>query len=581
MSWLGEEVAGVQVRSAVPARISFGAGDAFVALALAALLYLGVRLAAGAPAQLVGPEISLDPAALPYYGLRSLLRMAAAYALSLAFSLVYGYAAARSRRAETVLLPILDVLQSIPILSFLPVVVLALVAIAPGSLGPELAAVILIFTSQAWNLTFSFYHSLITVPKDLLEAAGAFRLNWWLRLRSVELPFAAIGLVFNSVMSWAGGWFFLMAAEQFQLGDRDFRLPGLGSYLKTAAELGNVPALLLGIAALIALIVGLDQLVWRPAVAWADKYKLQTVEEAESPRSWVLDLLSRSVLLDHLRRRVVAPLEEALDGFLGRLLPRPAAMARASRSRAVSLARAVALGALVVAAAYGGAGAIALIASVGARQWLLILAGAGATFVRVLAALTIALAWTLPLGVAIGTNHRLANRLLPVVQVAASVPATALFPVLLLLLIGLPGGLSLAAVLLMLLGTQWYLLFNVIAGAMAIPEDLRYTTDSLGIHGLERWRSFILPAIFPYLVTGTITATGGAWNASIVSEYVRFAGITYQTIGLGAVIAASSEAASFQMLLASTLAMVAIVVLINRLVWRRLYALAEARFHLE
>ena len=563
----------------IPARVRFGIGDAFIALLLAAALYFGVRLALGSPSALAGPEITLAPSVLPYYGLRSLLRMLAAYLLSLAFTLVYGYTAAHSRRAEAILIPALDVLQSVPILSFLPVVLLAMIALFPETVGVELAAVILIFTSQAWNMTFAFYHSLITIPKEMREAASVFRLSRWLQFRAIELPFATIGLVWNSMMSWAGGWFFLMAAEQFQLGDRDFRLPGIGSYLKTAAEQGDLSALLLGLATLVVLILLLDQFVWRPLIAWSDKFNLQTVEEAYPPRSWVLDILSRSTLVDWLSARVLYPLSDRLDTMLSRAEARPRGEWVGERVwRAMG---ALALVALVVVAVYGGALAIAYISSVSLSEWLTILAAAAATFLRVVAALAIALAWTLPVGVAIGTNHRLANRMIPIVQVAASVPATALFPVLLLLLIGLAGGLNLAAVLLMLLGTQWYLLFNIIAGAMAIPTDLDYTTRSLGISGLERWRSYILPAVFPYLVTGMITATGGAWNASIVAEYVLFAGRTYETLGLGALIASSSEAAQFDLLLASTVTMVAIVVLLNRLLWRRLYRLAEDRFHLE
>jgi len=570
-----------------PSLPGFGIGDLFVALGLAAVLYLGVRLAFGAPSRLAGPEISLDPSALPYYALRSLMRMTAAYLLSLSFTLVYGYAAAKSRRAERLLIPALDVLQSVPILSFLPVVLLAMVAVFPGGLGVELASIVLIFTSQAWNLTFSFYHSLLTIPRELREAASAFRLNWWLRLKSVELPFSAIGLIWNSMMSWAGGWFFLMAAEQFQLGDRDFRLPGIGSYLKTAADEGNLAALAIGLATLIILIVGLDQFVWRPLIAWSNRFNLQMVEEEYPPRSWVLDLLARSAAVEWLGNRVLTPLQERLD----RALARPANGAgptaepsTSSRSRRLNVSGALdtlALAALAGGVLYGGAQALLLVSQLEPEELLLILTSAGATFLRVVAALAIALAWTVPVGVAIGTNHKLANRLLPVTQVAASVPATALFPVLLLAFIGVAGGLNLAAVILMLLGTQWYLLFNVIAGAMAIPKDLVYVTESLGIRGLERWRSFILPAIFPYLVTGMITATGGAWNASIVSEYVRFSGQTYETLGLGALIAASSEQADYPVLVAATLAMVAIVVALNRLVWRRLYALAERRFHLD
>ena len=571
----------MQVKQRVPGRFALGIGDLFIGLALAAFLYLGVRLASGVPAQFAGPEIVLDPAALPYYNLRSLLRMAAAYLLSLLFTLAYGYAAARNRRAEAILIPTLDVLQSVPILSFLPVVVLALIALVPGELGLELAAIILIFTSQVWNMTFAFYHALITIPKEMMEAARVFRLNLWLRFKSVELPFATIGLVWNSMMSWAGGWFFLMAAEQFQLGDRNFQLPGLGSYLKTAAEAGNIAALLIGLGVLVGLIVALHLFVWQPLIAWADKFNLQTVEQAAPPRSWVLNLLSRSAILELMNRRLFSPLTEGMDRGLGRLAAGEEGARRTNHGRLLGALGWVSLALLMVGVVYGGVRAIGILTELEAGQWALILVAAGATFLRVLVALAIAVAWTLPVGVAIGTNPHLASRLLPVVQVTAAVPATALFPVLLLLLIGLTGGLNLAAVLLMLLGTQWYLLFNVIAGAMAIPEDLKYTTQSLGITGLERWRSFILPAIFPYLVTGLITATGGAWNASIVAEYVVFDAVTYRTLGLGALIASSSAAAEFPLLLASTLTMVVVVVAINRLLWRRLYALAESRFHLD
>ena len=564
-----------------PSRLPLRLPDIIVGLALAALLYLAIQLALGAPDQLAGPAISLEPAALPYYGLRSLLRMAAAYVLSLAFALLYGYTIAKSRRAETVLLPVLDVLQSVPILSFLPIVVLTLVAIAPRDIGLELAAVILIFTSMAWNITFAFYQSVITVPKEMMEAASVFRFNPWLRFRSVELSFATIALVFNSILSWAGGWFFLMAAEQFVLGQRNFQLLGIGSYLKTAAELGDISALLLGLVTLVVIIVALDQLLWRPAIAWADKFKLQTVEEAEPPRSWVLDLLSRSELVERLNNRVVAPLSERVDRTMGRLTSATSATTGGVIGKALGALGTLAVAATIGAALYGSVLAIGLISELGLQEWLLILVAASATFLRVVAALVLALAWTLPLGVAIGTNPRLASRLLPAVQIAASVPATALFPILLLVLIGLAGGLDIAAVLLMLLGTQWYLLFNIIAGAAAIPEDLKYTTESLGIRGFERWRSFILPAIFPYLITGLITATGGAWNASIVAEYVTFAGEVQQTLGLGALIAASSEAGDFALLLASTLAMIAIVVMINHFFWRRLYRVAGARFRLE
>ncbi|HEV7127347.1 MAG TPA: ABC transporter permease subunit, partial [Ktedonobacterales bacterium] len=547
-------------------------------------------------------HIDLSPAALPGYAGLSTLRMALAYLLSLAFSLAYARIAVASRAAERAMIPLLDILQSIPILSFLPGVVLALVALFPRSqTGLELAAILLIFTSQAWNMAFSFHQSLKTVPKELREAASIYRLSAWQRFTRLELPFGAIPLVWNSMMSWAGGWFFLIAAEQFTLGSHNFELPGLGSYLATAANAGDVGALLLGLAALIAVIVLLDQLLWRPLIAWSDRFKLEQTASGETPRSAVLRALRRSALLDWLGSHLLAPAAEEIERWLARGRRVTATRARAVHPAVRSVAskpdgwlsrltrrlswRRVAgialAGLAVLGAVVGSLAAARLLAQLSLADWGLLLVGAGATLLRTVVALAIGVAWTVPLGVAIGLNPRLARRAQPFVQMVASVPATALFPALLLVLLGLPGGLNLAAVALMLLGTQWYLLFNVIAGAMAIPGDLREAAVVYRLRGWRRWRLLILPAIFPSLVTGLITASGGAWNASIVSEYVSFNGQTYSTVGLGALIAQSANSEHYALLLAATLVMAAIVVAINRLVWRRLFRLAEQRFRLD
>ncbi len=560
---------------------AFDVGDAVVVIAIIVALYVGVRLAFQAPAVIQGPEINLSPRALPWYTLLSLGRMAAAYLLSLLFSLTYAYAAARYRFGSRILLPIIDILQSVPILSFLPVVVLSLTAILPERLGVELASILLIFTSQAWNMTFSFYQSLTTVPGDLREASRIFRFNAWLRFKTMELPFGAIPLIWNSMMSWAGGWFFLMAAEIFTLGPRDFRLPGLGSYLQTAANQGNITAVLWGLGALIAVIVLMDQFVWRPLLAWADKFKVETVESDEPPQSWFYDLLGRSWLLEQWQKHVLSPLMERLDlGLVRRSVARPGGLSH-HETREERLRAWLAMGIVVAILLYGLIRALGLLQSLSGTTWLMILYGTVATFVRVLIAQVISLAWTLPLGVAIGLNKRLAAILQPVVQVVASIPATALFPVILLFLINLPGGLNIAAILLMLMGSQWYLLFNIIAGASAIPRDLLYTTETLGIRGWERWRTLILPALFPYLITGMITASGGSWNASIVAEHVEFAGQTHFTTGLGAIIASATAQANYPLLLGATVTMILVVLAINRLFWRRLYAVAEERYRLD
>jgi NitT/TauT family transport system permease protein len=479
-------------------------------------------------------------------------------------------------------MPLLDVLQSVPILSFLPVVLLSFTAILPRTLALELAAVVLIFTSQAWNMTFSFYQSVTTVPNELREASAIFRLNPWLRLKTLELPFAALPLVWNSMMSWSGGWFFLMAAEIFHVGSRDFRLPGLGSYLQTAANAGDTRAILAGVAALIFIIVLLDQLVWRPLLAWTDKFKVEMVQGADPPRSWFYDMMSRSYLVERLERDVLAPAGEWLDRAIEARVHagnRPAVNNSSNgRVSRIWIATAVVLG---IAVAYGTYRAVLLLSGLGGSAWAAIGLGTLATFVRVAIALCITLLWTLPVGVAIGMNRRLAEVLQPIVQVVASIPATAIFPILLLALLRAPGGLNIASILLMLMGTQWYLLFNIIAGAAAIPQDLRDTTELLGLSRWERWRILILPALFPYIITGSITASGGAWNASIVAEHVMFGGQVHNTTGVGAVIARATDGGDYPLLFASTLALVMTVVILNRRFWRRLYRVAEDRYRME
>ncbi len=560
----------------------FGIGDIVIALLLIALLYIGTRLATNAPRSVTGPDISLAPTALPWYAFLSTGRMAIAYLLSLLFTLIYGYLAARKRTARLFMLPLLDVLQSVPILSFLPVVLLSFTAVLPQRFATELASIVLIVTSQAWNMTYSFYQSMTTIPTELLEAGSIFRFNPWLRFKTLELPFAAIGLIWNSMMSWAGGWFFLMASEIFTVGDKDFRLPGLGSYLQTAANQNNVPAIFLGIGTLILVIVLLDQLVWRPILVWADKYKVEMATGEAAPESWFYDLLSRSWIADTFTRRVWQPLMERLDGALQRAFksskPEPTEVAATGRPSIAAIIVGIVLLAGMV---YLGLPAMGLLSTIPLSDYSRIVTGVLATLLRVAIALVIAVVWTIPVGVLIGSNQRAANILQPIVQVVASIPATALFPVIVLLLINLTGSLNLPAIILMLLGTQWYVLFNVIAGTSAIPQDLKFTTSLLQVKGWARWRTLILPALFPYLITGMITAGGGAWNASIVAEYITFGGNTYSTTGIGALIAEATARGNYALLLASTLALIITVVTINRTLWRRLYKVAEERYKME
>jgi NitT/TauT family transport system permease protein len=485
----------------------------------------------------------------------------------------------RNRYARTVLLPLLDVLQSVPILSFLPVVLLSLSAILPQGLATELASIVLIFTSQVWNMTFAWYQSLITIPHELHEVTSIYRFNGWLRFRTLQLPFAAISLIWNSIMSWAGGWFFLMASEIFTVGTRDFRLPGLGAYLREAAAQGDMRAIYWGVGTLVLIIVALDQLVWRPLLSWSERFKLEMVEQ-ETPRtSWFYDALVSSRLVNWFTGTLLAPLSGKLDASLIRLFPPKDELPQiTTRHNPIYFVVGSAVGAVLL---YGLYRIGLMLMTLTPGQWAEIGLGTAATLLRVMTALAIAMAWTIPLGVAIGTNPRLAALLQPIVQIVASVPATALFPVFLVFMLDLPGGLNLVAIFLMLMGGQWYLLFNVIAGASAIPQDMKYTATSLQLGRWKRWRVMILPALFPYIVTGAIAASCGAWNASVVAEYVEFAGNTLNTVGLGALIAKATLTGNFPLLFSTTLGMVSTVILINRLVWRRLYRLAEERYRME
>jgi NitT/TauT family transport system permease protein len=531
--------------------------------------------------------ISQNPRDLPQYAFYSIVRIGLAYLLSLVFAIGYGYVAAYNKRIEALMIAGLDILQSIPVLSFLPGVMLAMVALFPTrQIGVEMGAIVLIFTGQVWNMAFSFYSSIKSIPRELSEAASIYKFSRLQKLVQLELPYSAIGLVWNSMVSVAGGWFFLMACEMFVLGTRDFRLPGLGSYLQTAAGTGNYTAITWGLLTMIAIIVATDQLIWRPVIAWSDKFKFEQVESGTRVRSPLLHLLQHSRGLRSLRDHTVVPLGEGLYRRLAKERGEPAAQASAGgrtgrkNGRGIALLRGAVLAVIAIAVIYAAWQALILLRQVHGSQFAGIMKGAMATFLRVNVALVLAAAWTIPAGVAIGFHPRLARIAQPIAQIAASVPATALFPVLLLALIRVGGGMGIGSIALMLLGTQWYILFNVIAGAMAIPSDLKEVATLFHFTTLQKWKTVILPGIFPFLITGLVTASGGAWNASIIAEYFRLKNETLQTVGLGAVISAATDSGQFQILLMATIVMALMVVTINRLVWRPLYRLAETRYRL-
>jgi NitT/TauT family transport system permease protein len=563
--------------------------DLCVAFLGLACFYAIVRIAmfwAGRPE----PEmvVSLSPRALPLYAFYSVVRIGLAYLLSLLFAISYGYIAAYNPRVERFMIAVLDILQSIPVLSFLPPVMLAMIALVPTrQLGVEMGAIVLIFTGSVWNMAFSFYSSLKSIPRELMEATRIYRFSRLQRLIQLELPYASIGLIWNSIMSVAGAWFFLMACEMFHLGSRDFRLPGLGSYLQTAADKGNGAAIAWGLAVMVLIIVATDQLVWRPLIAWSDKFKFEQVESSKRVNSPILHLLAHSSALAFIRSHTLVPLSESLYSHLSvlrhRKLDQIAVSLKKDPSRTRS--RTVILPYLLLivpacAVVYAAVQAVALLRPLPGQEYLHILQGAVATFLRVNLSLVLASAWTIPAGVAIGFNPRLARIAQPLAQIAASVPATALFPVLLLALVQLGGGMGIGSIALMLLGTQWYILFNVIAGAIAIPSDLKEVATLFGFSTVQRWKTVILPGIFPFLITGLITASGGAWNASIIAEYFPIKGQILQTTGLGAIISEATSNGRFPILLLSTIVMALMVVTTNRLVWRRLFRLAETRYKL-
>jgi NitT/TauT family transport system permease protein len=537
-------------------------------------------------------EIHLSLGALPWYTLLTLSRGFAGYFLSLVFTLVYGSAAAHSRYAEKLMVPLLDILQGIPVLAFIPTVVLALIGLFPHSnVGLELSCIVAIFTGQAWNMTFSYYGSVKAIPKELIEVARLHRFGIWKRFSALEVPSAMIGLVWNSMMSMAGGWFFLTVVEDFTLRDENFhvqhfRVPGVGAYMKEAYDQHNVGAMIAACVAMLLMITLVDQLFWRPLIAWSHRFKLEETEAAERPRSFVYDLVRRSRIGAWLRdqaraRRMFRDRGAALEAAGG---PETIGV-REATERAEKVGKVVgalaALGIAVLAAA-GGWHLFRMLATLDAHDWLHIAASLGVTLLRVIVVLAAGAAWTIPIGVWIGRSPRLSRRLQPVIQAVASFPVPMLFAPVAGALVASGLDFNVVANVLMLLGTQWYILFNVVAGAMAVPQDLREVAAVYGLRDVARFRFLYLPGIFPFLVTGLITAVGGAWNASIISEYID-RGETLAPLvapGIGGLMEKAFVDGRYPLLAASVLALAALLVLLNRLIWKPLYRLADTKYAL-
>jgi NitT/TauT family transport system permease protein len=519
-------------------------------------------------------EIDLSLWHLPQYTFFSMSRGLLAYVLSLLFSLIWGFWAAKDKVAEKALIPFLDVLQSIPFLGLLPGVVLLFVSIFKHSnVGLELAAIIMMFTSQVWNMTFGVYHAIRTVPIEKNECATAYRFGHFERFRWVELPFAALSLIWNSIMSMAGGWFFLMINEAFKLGNRDFRLPGLGSYMSVAVSLGDIPSMINAIIAMIILIVFLDQLLWRPLVIWSQKLRIEETAPTKRTESWFFLVLKNAYCIAFFRSLCMRVNEWIQDrkAKSGKKIDHGKLGLAVSR---VSLCILLVL--LIIAAFF----VMQLLVQVSLDEWLQLGKLLLLTFSRVVICVGLSLLIMLPLGLAIGLSEKWFRILEPVIQIAASFPATLLFPVLVLIFSLLGISLGFGSIILMLMGTQWYILFNVMAGTRAMPSDLREAAASFRFNRFQRFFWLYIPAIFPYLITGILSASGGAWNASIVAEYVTFKKQILTTPGIGSSISLAAQNNNYPLLAASVLVMVVVVVIINYQVWLRLYHYSEKRFAL-
>jgi NitT/TauT family transport system permease protein len=532
------------------------------------------------------PAISTDIRNIPYYAGRTVLRMWVAFGFSLLFTFAVGYAAAKNRIARSIILPTLDILQSVPVLGFLSITVTGFMALFPGSLlGVECASIFAIFTGQVWNMTFGFYHSLVTIPKDLGEAATNFRLSRWQRFETLEVPSSMHSLIWNSMMSFGGGWFFVAQSEAITVLNKNIKLPGLGSYMATAVEKGDNTAAIWAIIAMLAVILASDQFIWRPLLAWADKFKMELIESGRKPESWLYSFLRRAYIFSWIEEKILEPVSDAFTRLrikvsALRVIPEnPKKLASRWTLRILGAVMGVYLAYQVILGVIAAVDAVYNHVTWGQFGHLCFL---GLLTMGRVALMTVfaTLIWT-PIGVWIGSKPDIARLAQPFAQIAASFPVNMTFPFVVGFFVAAHIGINWGSILLIAMGTQWYILFNVIAGAMAIPNDLKEAARTYGLKGWELWRTLILPAIFPFWVTGACTAAGGAWNASIVAELATWGDTTLKADGLGAYIAEVTQKGDTPMIISSIAVMCIFVVLTNKLLWRRLYGYAEKRFHLD
>jgi len=557
----------------------------FLALAAIIALFFAYRSHAQ---HLIPHNVPASIEHLPYYAFCSFYRMLAAYIIALVFSIIYGMAAARGRRYERILIPAIDIAQSVPVVGFFPAAVYFFVALAHGSrLGVEMAAIFLIFTSQAWNMALGVYEAVKTIPDDSRDALESFGARGWLKFKRLLMPASVPKLVYNSILSWVAGWYFLIACEIITVGAASYRLPGLGSFLWEAAENGRDFDIAAGLLTLLAIIVLMDMIVWQPLSTWAEKFRYEFAAASGAAQSLgMFDALAGvGPAVTRALRSILVPPMKLIAGALN-AMPRGPQLSPEQSKRVGQLVRTVVIGAIAVFTAWALArGLVALIRTL-SQPWpsdaKQIPAAILASTIRMTVAYAISLAWTVPCALAAGESPRFNRFLSPIAEIVGSMPATALFPVIVIFVIQVTGGMNLASVLLILTGMQWYLLFNLLAGVNQVPEDLKEAARAFGLSRFARWRKLILPAVMPSLITGSITAWGGGWNALILSEYFVYKNHTYEVIGIGSLLdAATYKTGNGVMILLSLLSMILVVLLLNRLMWRPLYNLTTERYRLD
>ena len=557
----------------------------FLALAAIIALFFAYRSHAQ---HLIPHNVPASLSHLPYYAFCSFYRMLAAYIIALIFSIIYGMAAARGGLYERILIPAIDIAQSVPVVGFFPAAVYFFVALAHGSrLGVEMAAVFLIFTSQAWNMALGVYEAVKTIPEDSKDALDSFGGRGWLKFKRLLLPASVPKLVYNSILSWVAGWYFLIACEIITVGPASYRLPGLGSFLWEAAEKGRTFDLATGLLTLLAIIVAMDMIVWQPLSTWAEKFKYEFAASSTAAQSLgMFDALAGvgPAVTRALRAVLVPPYRMIVRAI--EALPSGPQLTPEQSKRVGAVVRTLIIGSIVIFTLWAlVSGFFALVRTL-SQPWpsdaKQIPEAIVLSTIRMTIAYAISLAWTVPCALAASENARFNRILSPIAEIVGSMPATALFPIIVIFVIEFTGGMNLASILLILTGMQWYLLFNLLAGINQVPEDLKEAARSFGLSRVARWRKLILPAVTPSLITGSITAWGGGWNALILSEYFVYKGTTHQVLGIGSLLdAATYQTGNGVMILLSLLSMIAVVLTLNRLMWRPLYNLATERYRLD